>query len=107
MTTVHTDAPTLPSGMPDELQDAFDVFFDERLVETAFEKSTHVNILRSAFFHYCVHVARCVPPTGAQFKELVNSAGYVMERRHTTAEAYTLIVRGLRIDTSIPRGGRA
>jgi hypothetical protein len=105
MTTVHT--PTLPSDIPDELHDAFDDFFDERLVETSFEKSTHVNVLRSAFFHYCTVFAGCVTPTGAQFKELINSAGYVLERQHTTADAYTMIVRGLRLNTSAPRGARA
>ncbi|WP_330247125.1 hypothetical protein OHA33_33085 [Streptomyces sp. NBC_00562] len=107
MTTVHTDTGTLTSDIPDELQDAFDDFLDDRVVETTFERTTHVNVLRSAFFHYCVTVARCAPPTGAQLKELFNAAGYSMERQYTTADTYALIVRGLRIDTSVPRGGRA
>ncbi|WP_327240183.1 hypothetical protein OG243_26610 [Streptomyces sp. NBC_01318] len=94
---VRTDAETLLSDIPAELQSAFGEFLDERCTETHFGRVGPVDVFRAAFHNYCRTVAHCEPPEGTQFVRLLDVAGYLPEWTTNRAGKSLLIVRGIRM----------
>ncbi|MFE7776554.1 hypothetical protein ACFU5O_22240 [Streptomyces sp. NPDC057445] len=80
-------------------------FLDEYVSLAPMARYTEVGVLHAAFHHFCRTVAGIEPPTFSEFRELLDRAGYLPHwvRDSRLSEKPVLIVRGLRLDTSVPR----
>jgi hypothetical protein len=95
---VRTDAETLLSNIPAELQSAFDAFLAEHCADVPFGRFDIVSNIRAAFHYYCRNTARIEPPVGTQFERLLDVAGYLPEwSKDKSGRAY-LVVRGIRLN---------
>ncbi|WP_328920572.1 hypothetical protein OG911_25315 [Streptomyces sp. NBC_00208] len=94
---IRTDAETLLSNIPAELQSAFDAFLTEHCADVPFGRFDVVSNVRAAFHYYCRNTARCEPSEGTQLERLLDVAGYLPEwTKDKSGRAY-LIVRGIRL----------
>lgn len=94
---VKTDAATLLSNIPTDLQTAFAEFLDAECDETRFTQYTYLHTLRAAFHNYCRQVAEVEPAEGTQIERLCDVAGYLPQWSQDRQGNPQLVVRGIRL----------